>query len=79
MINKNIILKYLKANKTTNINIIQNKNEIVIKGSKIDLIELADCILSVALSENNKDHIHIDDLTLLNKNSKINNLIIEKE
>ena len=55
-----------------------SENEIVIKGKKIDLIELADLILSVALDKSD-NHLHIDDLTLISKESVINNLIIEKK
>ena len=78
MVNKNVIKNYLKENSydlndknSVGIIITKNKNEIVIKGSRIDLVELADYILDVALSESNNDHIHIDDLTLINKNSNI--------
>ncbi len=82
---KNIIKNYLKENKYNlkenqeGININYDKNEVLIKGSELDLIELADYIISVALSESKKDHIHLDDLTLINKNSEIKELIIEKE
>ena len=84
MINKNIIMNYLKE-KNYNINtdsrgitITNDNNEIVITGNQLDLIELADYIVSVALSENKNDHLHLDDLTLVSKDSKIENLIIEK-
>ena len=60
------------------LDISSNKDEVVISGSQIDLIELADYIVSVALSDNSTDHLHLDDLTLINKNSNIKNLIIEK-
>lgn len=81
---KEIIKKYLKEKnhlKETGkgIDISNYKNEILIKGSELDLIELADYIISVALSDNKQDHIHLDDLTLINKNSEIKELIIEKE
>ena len=56
-----------------------NDNELIIKGSKLDLIELSDYIKRIALSNNENDHIHLDELTLINKDSLINNLIIEKE
>ena len=81
----NIIEKYIKDN---NIKIDDNKegleinyisNEISIKGSQSDLLELADYILSLALSDNTKDHIHIDDLSLINNDSNIKEIIIEKE
>ena len=54
-------------------------NEIIIKGSKEELEELIEYIKKVTESNLEKDHIHIDDLTLIDKNSAIKNLIIEKE
>jgi len=54
-------------------------NEIIIKGSKEELEELIEYIKKVTESSLDKDHIHIDDLTLIDKNSAIKNLIIEKE
>lgn len=84
--NNNIILRYLKeknfdlsSSDLPGITISLDNNELVIKGSKLDLIELANYIVNLALSNNNRDHIHIDDLTLIDKDSKINSLIIEKE
>ncbi len=84
--NNNIILDYLKekdfdlsSSDLPGITISLDNNELVIKGSKLDLIELANYIVNLALSNNNRDHIHIDDLTLIDKDSKINSLIIEKE
>ena len=84
--NSNIILRYLKeknfdlsSSDLPGITISLDNNELVIKGSKLDLIELANYIVNLALSNNNRDHIHIDDLTLIDKDSKINSLIIEKE
>ena len=80
----NVIFNYLKDrgykldDDYSLLDISSNKDEVVIKGSQIDLIELADYIVSVALSDNDTDHLHLDDLTLINKNSNIKNLIIEK-
>ena len=54
-------------------------NEIIIKGSKEELEELIEYIKKVTESSLDKEHIHIDDLTLINKNSAIKNLIIEKD
>ena len=54
-------------------------DEIIIKGSKQDLIELSDYIKRVALSENKNDHLHLDKLSLIDNDSDISNLIIEKE
>ena len=55
------------------------KNELLIRGKKEDLLELSDYIKEVATSENKNDHIHLDNLTIINSNSKIKELIIEKE
>ena len=58
--------------------IIKNEtNSVVIKGGSRDLVELADILLSVAKQDN--AHIHIDNLTLINKESEILEIIIEKE
>ena len=54
-------------------------DEIVIKGNKIDLEELSDYIKKIALSNYNINHIHLDNLTIVNDNSNIKNLIIEKD
>ena len=82
---KNIIINHLKdknynltSSDSNGINVISSNNEIIVKGSKLDLIELADYILSVALSEHDTDHIHLDNLTLLDNNSDIRAIIIEK-
>lgn len=56
-----------------------DKDELLIKGSKSDLIELANYILNVALSTNNNEHLHLDDLTLIDEKSIIKKLIIEKD
>ena len=61
------------------ISINLNDDELVIKGSQLDLIELSSYIKKVALSNNKKDHLHLDDLSLINEESTISNLIIEKE
>ena len=68
----------LSSSTSDGINISASDNEVLIKGSKVDLVELADYIINIAVSDNDIDHIHIDNLTLINKNSTINNLIIEK-
>lgn len=59
--------------------LISYDDELLIKGNKSDLLELSDYIKKVALSDNNQDHIHLDDLTIINNNSNIKNLIIEKD
>ena len=84
MIN-NKLLDYLKKNgyelnsNSNGIGISIVNNELLIKGSESDLIELANYIVNVALSNNEKDHLHIDDLTIINHNSSINSIIIEKD
>ena len=84
MINRSIIEKYLKdnnyiiENNYKGINISTDKKELLIKGTQRDLIELADYILDIALSKDN-DHLHLDNLTIINNNSQIKELIIEKE
>jgi len=55
------------------------KNELLIRGKKEDLLELSDYIKEVATSENKSDHIHLDELTIISSDSKIKELIIEKE
>ena len=60
--------------------IIKNDdNTLLIKGNSRDLIELADLLTNLALEKNKNEHIHIDDLTLLNKESSVSEIIIEKE
>jgi hypothetical protein len=54
-------------------------DELLIKGSKEDLLELTNYIKEVASSNLENDHIHLDELTLINDNSNIKNLTIEKE
>ena len=83
MESKNIIKKYLEENnykfnnKSNGLMIESNNEQVQIKGNSDDLIELAEYILSVALADDN-DHLHLDDLTIINSNSKIKELIIEK-
>ena len=60
-------------------NIKYSDNEVLITGNKEDLLEFAEYINKVANSENEKDHIHLDDLTLIDSNSEVKNLIIEKK
>ena len=84
MVNKNIVLNYLKdknynleEDKATGISFNLDNRDLLIRGSRLDLIELSDYLVSVALSDDN-DHVHLDDLTILNKDSDIDELIIEK-
>ena len=80
---KNIIKEIIKdidndKETMTGIEIENNNNEITIKGDKNSLLELADYIISVSLSNNSNDHVHLDELTIINEKSNIKNLIIEK-
>ena len=59
--------------------ILLNKKELLIKGTREDLLELSKYIQNIALSDNKKDHIHLDELTLLCRDMEIDSLIIEKE
>ena len=59
-------------------NIKYSDNEVLITGSKDELLELAEYITKVANSNNEKDHLHLDDLTIVDKDSEVKNLIIEK-
>ena len=59
--------------------IIKNiDNEVQITGNKETLLELAEYITNVANSNNEKDHLHLDDLTIIDSNSNIKEIIIEK-
>ena len=84
MVKKNIIEKYIKDNniiidnKSNGLEVNYISNELNIKGSQSDLLELADYIISLALSDNNEEHIHLDDLTLISDDSEIKEIIIEK-
>ncbi len=60
------------------LNITNEDNSLVIKGNSRDLVELADILVSIAKSKG-REHIHLGDNTLLNKNSYFKELIIEKK
>lgn len=78
---KNIIKEYLKDSEIDNYSngliISSNNDEVLISGSKLDLIELCDYILSIALEEKD-NHIHLDNLSLISDKSNIKELVIEK-
>ena len=67
------------SNKSNGLTISDNNHILQIKGSSRDLIELADLLTNLALSKTKDEHLHIDDLTLLNKKSSFSEIIIEKE
>ena len=56
---------------------IGENGELQIIGDSVSLIDLADLLTSLALEEKN-DHVHLDHMTLLQDNSNISELIIEK-
>ncbi len=55
-----------------------DSKSIIVMGNSRDLVEFADLLVNVARSKENS-HIHVDDLTLLNKNSDISEIIVEKK
>jgi hypothetical protein len=61
------------------IKISLDNNELVIKGNKDDLIELSSYISNIANSNLDNDHLHLDELAIIDKESNIKNVIIEKE
>lgn len=55
-------------------------NALILQGSAADLIELADLLTALALSGENKgQHFHIDNLTLIDDNSKISEMILQRK
>ena len=58
---------------------LNDNKELIIKGTREDFIELSDLLVSLAISKNNDNHFHIDELTLINDNSSIKEIIIEKK
>ena len=52
-------------------------NQLLLSGTASDLIDLADLLVSLALSGENKgQHWHIDDLSLMDSSSEIPELIL---
>ena len=52
-------------------------NQILLSGTACDLIDLADLLVSLALSGESKgQHWHVDDLTLMDNSSEISELIL---
>ena len=58
---------------------LNDNKELIIKGTREDFIELSDLLVSLAISKNNNNHFHIDELTLIDDNSSIKEIIIEKK
>ena len=65
------------SNEKDGLMISTDSNSLIIKGNSRDLVELADILISLSKSKDN-NHIHLDDLTLINKDSLIKDIIIEK-
>ena len=61
-----------------NISLTSNK-ELIINGTSEDFIELSDLLVSLAISKNNDNHFHIDELTLIDDNSSIKEIIVENK
>lgn len=56
---------------------LDSQNRLLLSGSPLDMIELADLLVSLALSgENHGQHWHVDELTLLSGGSQIPELIL---
>lgn len=65
-------------NNTDGLKINFDVEELVIKGSSNDLLELANYLINIALSNTKGSHLHIDEVTLLSSSSEIKSMIIEK-
>ena len=83
MINKRLVYEYLKDNNfefvdnpSNGIKISLDNGELLIKGEPADLVEFADYLVSLAISEGIGDHVHLDDSKLLDKESEIKDFII---
>lgn len=56
---------------------LDGQNRLLLSGSPLDLIALADLLVSLALSGKNQgQHWHVDELTALDKSSPIPELIL---
>ncbi len=58
---------------------LKDNKELIIKGTGEDFIELSDLLVSLAISKNNDNHFHLDELTLIDDNSSIKEIIIENK
>ena len=58
---------------------LNDNKKLIIKGTREDFIELSDLLVSLAISKNNNNHFHIDELTLIDDNSSIKEIIIENK
>ena len=88
MYHAEIVSKYLKkigqyphasVKSSSGIKLTAGNDYFLLAGSPYDLIELADLLVSLALSGENKgQHWHIDQQTLVSENSAIGELILER-
>lgn len=88
MFNSEIVTKYLQKigqypstsiENNDGLKIMIEHNRLLLQGSPCDLIDLADLLVSLALSgENIGQHWHIDTLTLVSEKSPISELILER-
>ena len=88
MFNSKTVSKYLKdtgiypltsSHNDDGLTISAVKGQLIIAGSPCDLIDIADLLVSLALSgENSGQHWHLDELTLISENSPIGELVIER-
>ena len=58
---------------------LNDNKELIIKGTREDFIELSDLLVSLAISKNNDNHFHIDELTFIDDNSSIKEIIVENK
>lgn len=58
---------------------LNDNKELIIKGTREDFIELSDLLVSLAISKNNDNHFHIDELTLIDDNYSIKEIIVENK
>ena len=86
MFNSKIVSKYLKDTGAYPLTLSQNNSgltisaengQLTISGSPCDLIDIADLLVSLALSgENTGQHWHLDSSTLISEDSSIVELVI---
>ena len=62
---------------STGLKIKKDDDTLLIKGDSRDLVMFADLLVNVAKEKSS--HIHVDELNLLDKDSDIKEVIIEKE
>lgn len=88
MLNSELVTKYLKAigeypyisgQDSDGLVISAESGQLIISGSPCDLISVADLLVSLALSGENKgQHWHLDELTLISTDSSIDEFVIER-